>query len=541
VSRAAAIPGDLSSAWQRAWGIAVLLCLGALYLYAPTLDYSFVADDGIYLGVKNDRLLDLPWSALHRLFLEPMNPWEFLPVRDFTYWLDASVFGKFPDGYHFSNLLWYVLTCGALYWSLGRLLALAETAPELRAKRIALALCAVVVFAYHPTHIEPVAWVSGRKDLLAGFFSILAWGSLLQGIGRNGASRWLLVSLLLFVLACFSKSVAVAVAPILFFTALASCRNHDTARRTKARLLGFSLAVAILAASSLAVHLAVGRELGIQIANDPGFFAQSERASRILAFSLRLLFVPADVRLLYDVYEIGVWHWALSAVSVGLIGLALWETLWRGRISLWAMGVLWCVLPLVTYLQWVPFSTWSMASDRFVFLSSVGGSILALALLKPLSPSRSLLFVSALAVGSATVIYARLPDWQTEGSVIYAQAAVAPKSTVAAFYLAADYANHGDGEQAMVAVNRLEREDARAVLTAMVNLLLAEKAYPLSDGLSGEERNLAYCKRRMPMVRLLDREFEKIKTERDLTYSSFLRNVQTIINPENRLRKLCEK
>lgn len=85
------------------------------------------------------------------------------------------------------------------------------------------------------------------------------------------------------------------------------------------------------------IHLKVGESTGIRIENHPGLFLMLDRASRIFTAQMGGLLFPYPLRFYYDVYQLGDWHWLVSAgatllLIVSLVVLAL-------RRSLWALGV----------------------------------------------------------------------------------------------------------------------------------------------------------------------------------------------------------
>jgi len=142
-------------AWDRLRNVLLLLLLLAFCLYLPTLSHYAFADDDIYLAYSNKLLRSAPWSELYRLLSERANPWEFLPVRDLSYWLDFRVYGDELSGFHLSNLLWYAACCSAVWWLFRELILYCRPGDGRYANVIALA--GAVMFSLHPAHVESVA------------------------------------------------------------------------------------------------------------------------------------------------------------------------------------------------------------------------------------------------------------------------------------------------------------------------------------------------------------------------------------------------
>ncbi|MBK7423067.1 MAG: hypothetical protein IPJ48_08215 [Propionivibrio sp.] len=130
--------------WQKLQNILLLLLALTFCLYLPTLLHDAFADDEIYLAYMNRFLRQAPWSDLYQLFLKPQNPWEFLPLRDFTYWLDFPYLRRRTQRLspYQSALVWRH-GCGVVR-------AVSGTHPALQAGWAARqdpALCGVLLFA----------------------------------------------------------------------------------------------------------------------------------------------------------------------------------------------------------------------------------------------------------------------------------------------------------------------------------------------------------------------------------------------------------
>jgi hypothetical protein len=80
----------------------------AVAAYLQALHYPFVNDDTVYL-VENFKLAGLRFAELWRLFIEPYNRYEFLPLRDLSYWFDITLFGLNPSEFRVHNIILYLL------------------------------------------------------------------------------------------------------------------------------------------------------------------------------------------------------------------------------------------------------------------------------------------------------------------------------------------------------------------------------------------------------------------------------------------------
>ena len=147
---------------NRKYIVSVVLLLAVTFIvYAPVLQYGFVKlDDGQYTsGPITDglTLANFKWAVAE------FNFGYYAPLTLISHMLDARLFHAWSGGYHLLNLLLHLANTVLL---LGCLL-LATRAPW-------RSLFVAALFALHPLHVESVAWVAERKDVLSTFFELLA-------------------------------------------------------------------------------------------------------------------------------------------------------------------------------------------------------------------------------------------------------------------------------------------------------------------------------------------------------------------------------
>ena len=141
-----------------ALAVAALLLL-VLAVYGQTLGFPFAPlDDDIYVYANPVVAPGFSPGFLARAFsLETPTYWHPLTWLSLT--LDAALFGLDPAGFHLVNLCWHAVNV-LLFLALGLSLGLGLWPSAL----------AAALFAVHPMHVESVAWITARKDLLSGFF-----------------------------------------------------------------------------------------------------------------------------------------------------------------------------------------------------------------------------------------------------------------------------------------------------------------------------------------------------------------------------------
>jgi protein O-mannosyl-transferase len=150
---------------------------------------------------------------------------HYIPVTWMSFGLNYVLDGMNPFGYHLGNLLLHTVNAGLFYFVARRLLATAFSADALpavppvegRADEDAVlsvgAMFAALVFGVHPLRVESVAWVTERRDVLCGLFSLLTVLAYLNAYRRGAMARlhtgWYHTAVGCFALALLSKSIAV--------------------------------------------------------------------------------------------------------------------------------------------------------------------------------------------------------------------------------------------------------------------------------------------------------------------------------------------
>jgi len=195
--------GTLARALSRPMCLSLLLAAMTLAVYWQTLHCGFIDyDDPSYFSENPHVRAGLNWSSIRWAFTtDAAANWH--PLTWLSLMLDATLFGDGPAGPHLTNVLLHAANAFLLFWVLRRLTA--RTWPG---------LAVAALFALHPLHVESVAWVSERKDVLCAFFfllTLLAYASF--------ASRTIRSARYFYLLSLFGRDVAVCAAAAGFLAA----------------------------------------------------------------------------------------------------------------------------------------------------------------------------------------------------------------------------------------------------------------------------------------------------------------------------------
>ncbi len=155
----------------RTFGVALVLCAAVVLAFWPVLHDGFVDwDDDLNLtGNVAFRGLD---AAHVRWMLTTTLGGHWQPLTWLTYAVDHAAWGMDPTGYHLTSLAWHAATTMLVYRLAVALLP--PVAPATPALVRAAAAVAALAFGVHPLRVESVAWVSERRDVVSGFFYVLA-------------------------------------------------------------------------------------------------------------------------------------------------------------------------------------------------------------------------------------------------------------------------------------------------------------------------------------------------------------------------------
>jgi len=399
-----------------------LLAIFSLVLFSRSLFFEFSYDD-FWQIVRNENVTDNSRSAWE-IFSTPTAPGNlYRPLTILSYKFNFQKFALNPLPYHCVNIVLYALLCIQVLLLFLRIF-----------QNEKMAFLGALIFAAHPAHVEAVANVAGRAELLAGVFSL---GALLVVRPERPTWRRLILSGVLLFLGALSKESALCFIFIIPLWIFWVGQNFKFAK------YGF-LTLAIFAALYLAIRYEV---LG------QGFFAHeslevvAENPIAHLSFGLRLipaLYVLGDyLRLCLIPYPLSADYSSLpeqllsrvysfsglaALVSIGLFAALVW--LRRGA-ELGFLG-LWFFLAFLTTSN-IFWTIGTIMGERLLLIPSIGavGFLLGIYAQTKLSEGFRLASLSILLALFSLLSFKRLPVWQNNYT-LFAQttldAAQSPKA-----------------------------------------------------------------------------------------------------------------
>lgn len=403
----------------------VLLVVGAVYAEVLTFKFLPFWDDDTNIH-RNPLYSPLSWGGVWQFWKAPFQQ-LYIPVT-YTVWAGLVALSRFMAGtsltfgpinplpFHAANLLSHLVATAMVFQILRRMLP-TFLSDQVSGKRILLASAGgALLFGLHPIQVEPVAWVSGLRDLLGGAFSLASLALFLSFLERRGSSsvgsflRYGASTLLL--LLAFGSKPGSVVTPGLALI----CGAWMLLRRKR----GFGPLLWLIpwfVAAVLEVMMTSKAQPAAELARSlVPLWARPLVAGDALAFYLGKLLWPADPwglcadygRSPNSLLEAGVlyWSWTVPVLLVVVLLLVKRERPWLVPVALLAAGVL-PTLGLIPF----NFQVVSTVSDRYLYLAMLGPA-LAFAMLLGQWPWRISVGAGVLLITVWTSLtLAQLPQW----------------------------------------------------------------------------------------------------------------------------------
>jgi protein O-mannosyl-transferase len=399
----------------KRWQAAALLVAITLLAWAPALRNGFIWDDDQY--VTANRELRTP-GGLAEIWLTPgaegHSYGQYYPLVHTSFWIEHGLWGLQPLGYHAVNVALHALAALLLWRLLVRL-------------DVPGAWLAAAVFALHPVHVETVAWITERKNVLSAVLYLGAAGCYLAfaGVFPRRASRGALyaAAFALYLGALLSKTVTCTLpAALLLVLAWKRGTRVRLGWRDAAPLVPFvaaGLGLGLLTAWIERTRLgASGPEW------DLGAIERCLVAARALCFYAGKLAWPQGLTFIYPRWVIDAGsarQWVFVAACVG-VAAALWRL--RPR---WGAGPLVAALffavtlaPALGFVNVYPMR-FSFVADHFQYLASIGPiALLAGAAATHVArgrPALRIALASALLAVLGTLTWGQLPAYANQESL----------------------------------------------------------------------------------------------------------------------------
>jgi len=323
-------------------------------------DYTYVAGNpNVRAGLTKQSLI---WS------FTKFHSGNWHPITWISHMFDCEMFGLKPGMHHLTNLIFHIANTLLIFLVFGKMTG-------------ALWRSAVVaaLFAFHPLHVESVAWVAERKDVLSTFLWMLTMWAYIRYSGRPSLARYILI-LIFFILGLMSKPMLVSLPFVMLlmdYWPLGRLQSRLPEKEVRLKLTRLPLFRLILEKIPLFALAAV-----ISIV---AFFAQGEAVQPIedcpaglrmanalvsYVIYIRKMFWPNDLSVFYP-YPQTIPFWQVAGSGLFIISLSVLFFKMAQKRPYAAVGWFWYLGTLVPVIGLVQVGNQAMA-DRYTYIPLIG-------------------------------------------------------------------------------------------------------------------------------------------------------------------------
>ena len=375
------------------WLLAALLALMTLVLYWPAMQCDFVNyDDNVYVTENVHVQGGLTWGGIKWAFCNTDQAAYWVPVMWLSHMLGCQLFDLNPLGHHLINVLLHAVNTVLVFVLLRNLTG-----------AVWRSLVAAAIFGLHPLHVESVAWVTERKDVLStcfGLLSLLFYAQYAQEQSsdqrgesnieaavpapthrpysmteRSGGKITLnyLWTLLLYTLGLMSKPMLVTwpfVMLLLDYWPLQRFKIQGSKLKIRSLVWEKIPFFGLAAVMSVVTYVVQQHNGAVMRVENLSFSARGENALISYCCYLGKLFWPTDMAIFYP--HPGHWPAGQIILAAGLLlGVTALFVTERQRYPFLLMGWLWYVGTLVPVIGLIQVGAVAMA-DRFTYVPSLG-------------------------------------------------------------------------------------------------------------------------------------------------------------------------
>ncbi|HZM04174.1 MAG TPA: tetratricopeptide repeat protein, partial [Candidatus Saccharimonadales bacterium] len=331
---------------------------GTLLVYWPVTQYQFVNyDDTDFVTANPQVQAGLTAKGFKWVWhSEVARNWH--PITMLSHMLDCQLFGLNAGWHHLTNLLLHLVNVLLLFHLLKWM-----TGAEWRSAVVA------ALFALHPLHVESVAWIAERKDVLSTMFWFLtAWAYVRYA--KSGSKGFYVLTLVLFALGLMSKPMLVTVPLFLLLLDYWPLGRMEKGK-ANARLIWEKIPFFLMSATLCVITFCIQKQGGAMLTSlHLPLRSRLENALMSYVRYLGKMFWPHNLAALY--LRSGAWPlWQVGTAALFLIAVSIIVMRERRRRPYLAVGWFWYLGTLVPVIGVVQVGMQSMA-DRFTYVPLIG-------------------------------------------------------------------------------------------------------------------------------------------------------------------------
>jgi hypothetical protein len=328
-----------------------------LAVFAQVRSHEFINyDDNDYVTENNAVRTGLSWQNVQWAFTSTVsNHWH--PLTWLSHMLDCQLFGTDAGWHHLTNLFFHIINTLILFLVLKRM-----------TNAIWQSAFVAALFALHPLHVESVAWVSERKDVLSTFFWMLTMWAYVSYAKKPNAVKYL-SAIVFFALGLMSKSMLVTLPLILLLLDYWPLERFG--KRTVFYLIREKIPFFILSAASAVITIVIMNRAG-HVADVGALTPKYRIANVLVSYGMYILkmFWPSGLSPFYPHPGTTLALWKAAAGGAVLLVLSIAVFCFARRRYL-LTGWLWFLITLLPVIGLLQVGSQAMA-DRYTYIPLIG-------------------------------------------------------------------------------------------------------------------------------------------------------------------------
>jgi len=416
-----------------------------LAVFWQVSQYDFISlDDAVYVKdnthIQSGITLERIRWAFSTTYAEFWHPLTWLSLM-----LDYQLFGLNAGGYHMTNLILHILSTLLLFWFFNRM-----TGAIWRSAIVA------AFFALHPLHVESIAWIAERKDVLSAFFWMLTLCLYVYYTEKPVIRRYLLV-LFSFICALLSKPMVITLPVIMILLDYWPLKRFESKKdnliiwQLKEKVPLFILSAVFSVITLFAQPSVKGFPLSSRLANAPVAFMTY----------LEKTFWPHNLAVFYP-FPAQIPAWQVIGASLLIIAITSVVIAMVKRLPYLFVGWFWYAIIILPVIGIIQVGNHSMA-DRYHYISSIGIAVMLAwglpSLIKSAKAGEKYLFLSGIIFMAimAVLTWQQCGYWKNNIKIFSHALQVTKDNYLAhnSFGIALSYA--GENEKAIEHCNRAIR------------------------------------------------------------------------------------
>lgn len=349
--------------FRKHWPVFVLVGLALIVFHQAFQSELVFWDDDVFI-LRND-ILKMPlFQALSVMFTSYYHG-DYLPFTILSYWLDSNIFGQEPFVFHAVNLILHCINIVLVYWLIFKF-----SQDRLTAFLVA------IIFAIHPLQAEPVMWVSERKSLISGGFTLLSLIGYIMFHERQ-KKRYFVFAILMYLGSILSKTTAILL-PVVFLL-IDLYYDRFSWKKSALRLLPTFFVIAVFGYIRI-----ISYDYSTPGVSESMFSV--ERLTYIplfmtnaIWFYFQKFFWPSALSAIYPFYENSTLNYIKCAAGLSSVFLIAF-LIYKKNLKKARLFFLIYILFLLPILHLIPRA--NLVNDRYMYLPIIGLSFVILELLR---------------------------------------------------------------------------------------------------------------------------------------------------------------